>query len=168
MSKYICKLKRQPTKVNHKWCVKCQSEKSHNEFEPNPKLKSGLASWCKSCENQYALERHTKLYKEDSHFRWKTKSRQTLRDVIYKSGLLKDSFEEEFKEVIGCSIDEFKTYIESRFQPGMSWSNYGKERGKWSIDHKDPLAKSEEGSNINHYTNLQPLWVSDNSKKGAK
>ena len=47
----------------------------------------------------------------------------------------------------------------------MTWNNYG----KWHIDHIIPLdiAKSEkELLPLLHYTNLQPLWVLDNIKKG--
>lgn len=72
---------------------------------------------------------------------------------------------------LGCSIAEFKVHIESLFQPGMAWSNYGR-RG-WHIDHIKPLARfklsdSEELKKACHYTNLQPLWAKDNLSKGIK
>ncbi len=59
-------------------------------------------------------------------------------------------------------------HIEAQFVKGMSWENYG---DLWSIDHIRPigLAKTkDEAYGLNHYTNLQPLLVLDNSKKGAK
>jgi hypothetical protein len=74
---------------------------------------------------------------------------------------------------LGCSVEEFKKYIESRFQEGMSWDNWGKGHGKWQIDHIRPLAVFDlsDESQVKaacHYTNLQPLWSEENAKKGAK
>lgn len=74
---------------------------------------------------------------------------------------------------LGCSIDFFIKHIESLFQPGMSWENWGKGSNKWHIDHIVPLSKvdltnPEEAKKVTHYTNLQPLWELDNIKKGSK
>jgi hypothetical protein len=67
-------------------------------------------------------------------------------------------------EILGCSISEFKLYLESKFEPWMNWDNHGKYNGElnygWDIDHIIPIssAKTEEDVlNLNHYTNLQPL-----------
>lgn len=69
-------------------------------------------------------------------------------------------------EMIGCSTLKLKQYLESKFQSGMNWSNYG----KWHIDHIRPcasfdLSKPSEQRKCFHYTNLQPLWALDNIKK---
>ncbi len=72
-------------------------------------------------------------------------------------------------EYIGCSVVELKEYLEERFVLGMSWSNYG----QWHVDHIEPLAKFDLGDEQQlreacHYSNLQPLWATDNLRKGAK
>ncbi len=71
---------------------------------------------------------------------------------------------------LGCSIEEFKDYIASKFSPGMSWDNWGK--SGWHIDHIKPLAsfnlsQREQLLQAVHYTNMQPLWAKDNYRKGA-
>jgi len=65
---------------------------------------------------------------------------------------------------IGCSAEELKNYLESLFTEGMNWENYG----AWHVDHIRPVCSfsAEEWEQINHYTNLQPLWAKDNLLKG--
>jgi len=73
--------------------------------------------------------------------------------------------------MLGCSLVEFKLHLESLFQPGMTWENYGSGRNKWNIDHRHPLslAKSEkELYKLNHHSNLRPMWSQDNLKKGNR
>lgn len=68
------------------------------------------------------------------------------------------------QEILGCSFDDLKAHLESKFEPWMNWSNHGLYNGElnygWDIDHivSIHLAKNqEEVIRLNHYTNLQPL-----------
>lgn len=70
----------------------------------------------------------------------------------------------DFLKNLGCSLEEFKIHIESKFEHWMNWNNYGKYNGElnygWDIDHIIPIssAKTEiEFSILCHYSNLQPL-----------
>jgi hypothetical protein len=70
-------------------------------------------------------------------------------------------------DIVGCSPIFLKEHIEKKFTEGMSWSNRG--LFGWHIDHIIPLSSAkteEEIYKLCHYTNLQPLWVKDNLKKG--
>jgi hypothetical protein len=72
---------------------------------------------------------------------------------------------------LGCSIEFFKSYLESKFQQNMNWDNYG--FYGWHIDHIKPLWSFDLTNPIElrqavHYTNLQPLWAIDNYKKKNK
>jgi hypothetical protein len=78
--------------------------------------------------------------------------------------------------LIGCSWEELKGYLESKFYPNpvnkeiMSWDNLGKNYGKWQIDHIVPLSSfdltvPEELKKACHYSNLQPLWYEDHLEK---
>lgn len=74
-------------------------------------------------------------------------------------------------EDLGCSLEDFKKHIESKFLPGMSWSNWS--RNGFHIDHIRPLASfdltdPEQQKQACSWTNLQPLWAKDNLSKGAK
>ncbi len=60
-------------------------------------------------------------------------------------------------------------HLESQFQPGMTWENYG----TWHADHMMPCASfdlkdPEQQRQCFHYTNLQPMWASENISKGDK
>lgn len=75
----------------------------------------------------------------------------------------------KFSKKLGCSFEEFKVHIESQFQPGMTWDNYG----EWHIDHKYPLSIAyKEGAEAFekacNYKNLQPLWGKENIQKGNR
>ena len=72
-------------------------------------------------------------------------------------------------KMVGCTPKFLKEYLEKKFKPGMSWQNHTKTG--WHIDHIKPLnkAKSPEAvKKLMHYTNLQPLWATENLKKGNK
>lgn len=71
---------------------------------------------------------------------------------------------------LGCSVSDFKQYLESKFQLGMNWENYG--TFGWHIDHIKPLSSFDLTNRLQfleacHFTNLQPLWASENRQKGG-
>lgn len=74
---------------------------------------------------------------------------------------------------LGCSLEELKQHLERQFTEGMNWDNWS--FNGWHIDHIRPLntfdLRNEEHLAIAcHYSNLQPLWATDNLRKskGAK
>lgn len=71
-------------------------------------------------------------------------------------------------EIIGCSKDDLRKHLESKFRDGMTWQNYGKH---WHIDHIVPLISAKSSDEIKrlcHWTNLQPLTAFENISKGSK
>ena len=77
------------------------------------------------------------------------------------------------KDLLGCSIEFYKKYLESKFNQEMTWDNYGRKKGCWSIDHIIPcssfnLFDLEQLKQCFHYTNTQPMWWLDNLKKNNK
>jgi hypothetical protein len=77
-------------------------------------------------------------------------------------------------ELLGCSVSECLSHLESKFLPGMTWGNWGSGKGNstWHIDHITPvsafdLTNEQAQKACFHYTNLQPMWGSDNIRKGG-
>lgn len=71
-------------------------------------------------------------------------------------------------ELLGCSAEEYRIYLEALFEPGMSWNN----RGEWHIDHIVPVAAfdlaTDEGQRRAFvYTNTRPMWAAENMTKGS-
>ena len=62
---------------------------------------------------------------------------------------------------LGCSIKEYIVYLEQQFNESINWENYST---YWEIDHIVPLSK---GGSF-HYTNTQPLTITENRKKSNK
>ncbi len=70
-------------------------------------------------------------------------------------------------EIVGCSPEFLREFLREKFTDGMTFDNHG----LWEIDHKIPLASAKTEQDLLalcHFTNLQPLWRTDNQKKGAK
>lgn len=93
------------------------------------------------------------------------KLRISIKRTIYNS-LTNKKFEKNLTttDILGCSISEFRTYIENKFELWMNWDNKGLYNGElnygWDIDHIIPLSSAiteEDILKLNHYTNLQPL-----------
>jgi hypothetical protein len=71
------------------------------------------------------------------------------------------------EQILGCTIEEFRSYISLQFKTGMSFENHG----EWHLDHIYPISLAtteEEVIKLNHYSNFQPLWAKDNLIKGNK
>lgn len=102
----------------------------------------------------------------DKKFRFVKSLRSNIRNCFKRGG---NNFKKTTKteSILGCKINDFILYIESKFANGMTFDNYG----KWHIDHIIPISTAiteEEVVKLNHYTNLQPLWANDNLKKSNK
>jgi hypothetical protein len=113
-------------------------------------------------KNKEKLKEYNTLYwskrmKEDELFRFKSIMRKSIGNLIKNKS-------KSTQDIIGCSFEEFKSYLESKFDNWMNWENKGLYNGYfnygWDIDHIIPLSTAkteEEVIKLNHYTNLQPL-----------
>ncbi|MGY3694010.1 hypothetical protein ACVIGA_004090 [Bradyrhizobium sp. USDA 3240] len=67
---------------------------------------------------------------------------------------------------VGCDHPELRDHIAGQFRTGMSWEKYR----QWEVDHVRPLSSARTLSELIalcHFSNLQPLWRSENLRKGG-
>ena len=74
-------------------------------------------------------------------------------------------------KLIGCTSDELRRHIESKFEPWMTWENQG--MGGWDIEHIKACANfnlvdPEQQRACFNWSNLQPMEHIENIKKGAR
>jgi hypothetical protein len=111
------------------------------------------------------VEYERKKLKTDINWVLKKRLRARLKAAL--KGISKSK---KTMELLGVPhINFFKTWIECKFKEGMTWEN----KHLWHIDHVLPcssfdLTKPEEQAKCFHYTNLQPLWASENLSKGNR
>lgn len=114
-------------------------------------------------------EIHRIRSKSDKEYVIKRRLRFRLRHIIDALGSKNYKYISSSR-LLGCTIGEFEKHIESLFENGMSWDYIF--NGAINIDHKIPCAKFDltdisQQVECFHYTNLQPMWQTDNYKKGA-
>ena len=137
-------------------CTKCLQVKSIDQFYKRKTLKRGFESKCNKCTNHdKALNVQHRISKNLRTRIWEVLKRNV------KSGSTID--------LMGCKPSDLMRHLETKFQIGMIWENYG----SWHIDHIIPcsyfdLTNPEEQAKCFHYTNLQPLWAKENLSKGNK
>ncbi len=74
---------------------------------------------------------------------------------------------------LGCTISEFKLYLEALWEPGMTWNNWGKGPGTWQIDHIRPMSLFDLSDRKQHlyvanFINMQPMWQDDHNAKSVQ
>ncbi len=102
-------------------------------------------------------------YASDIKFRLKQNIGNRMR-----ASLINGKNNEIVEKILGYSIDDLIIHLESKFQEGMSWMNYG----EWHIDHVVGIAnfnytsyEDEAFKKCWSLQNLQPLWALDNLEK---
>jgi len=109
--------------------------------------------------NRYIQKRRA----EDPMFDMLLRLRRRLHRVLARARAKKAS---RTSSMLGCSAQEFMEHIQRQFKPGMCWNN----RHLWHIDHIRPccsfdLLEPEQQRQCFHFSNLQPLWASENIAK---
>ena len=132
-----------------------------------------IRSRCKQCEGGSICEHNTRrsYCKECNPTGYLTHIiRSRIRGALKNYSTRKDK--KHTFEYVG-SLEDVRIHLENQFEKEaercghpISWEN----QGEWHIDHIRPCASfnldlEEERHKCFHYTNLQPLWGTDNMSK---
>lgn len=103
-----------------------------------------------------------KKYHSDPIFKLKVWARNAVNKILRPGTKFGRSL-----EYLGCSPEEYKQHLESKFLFGMTWDNHGT---VWHIDHIRPIAsfdlsKESDIRTCCHFSNHQPLFAKDNLQK---
>jgi len=159
--------RKETRKENHKkYCSKPEvklkrAENNRKWREDNKDRCSELYKNYRDSNRELINKRKLDKYENDMIYRFKSNIRNLIRASFINRKFRKSS---KTSEILGCSLDEFKIYIESKFINGMNWDN----KIKWQLDHIIPISMAvtkDDVIKLNHHTNFQPLWTEDNIKK---
>jgi len=153
------------------------AKKPDSVTRPGRNRKSNFTpdQWAKKLENdrkyrqssektRKAKRLRERLRNSDTSFRIAKNLRARLRKVLNGRQKVGSAVHD-----LGCSIEHFRTHIESQFQPGMTWLNWGE---AWHLDHVYPLSRADLTDRtqlmaVANWRNYQPLWLVENSSKHA-
>lgn len=176
----------------HQLCHKCHSEKgTYNTCKKGRKISWG-DKISQSKKGKQLSEEHKKALLEvrknkvcdrlgidPSEFPgFPTKNEQMKLRLFTMSAIKRNIRNKTIKEQdnlilesLGYTIEELRAHLESQFTEDMSWENYG----EWHIDHVRPESwffysdtTDDNFKKCWSLENLQPMWASENIKKGNK
>lgn len=184
---YFSKARQNKDGYNGKCKLCIQNYQSLYRMNNQKEIKKGQKNWY--LQNQHKKKNKTKQYKLNHKEKYKEYNKQykiNNRDKInewnknYKPSLNSkisiairnrvraaikynnSKKSESTHKLLGCTIEFFKEYIESKFTKYMSWENHG--NNGWHLDHIIPCSSfdlniPEQQNKCFHYTNYQPLWA---------
>jgi hypothetical protein len=145
---------------NKEYCVKNKDKikQIKQEYYNNNKEIHNIRVKKWRFQNKDKTKNYEKKYRE------KNKEYFKIKNSIFCRlwGSIKNKSKKNYKteHYLGCSINDYKNYLENLFYPEMNWGNHGK---IWEIDHIIPvsnfdLTKEEEIFCCFNYKNTQPLF----------
>jgi len=146
-------------KHKEKILTKVKKRYENNKEQINKRKKEYVS------KNKEKIKNQRTQYQRKNHSTVLGKLKHNIRQSIRRS-LESKSYKKKLSSeiILGCTIQDFKKYLESKFEPWMNWDNKGLYNGSfnfgWDIDHiicLDSADTEEEIIKLNHYKNLQPL-----------
>lgn len=152
------------------YCLSCSKERSRKWKECHTE---SVREHQRKCHQERKVNGKHSLYekkrrKEDVRYRVIRNIRGRFRSLLNQDYGVKDDC---LFDICGCTRSFLLSYIESLWEDGMSWDNYG--FYGWHIDHIKPcasfdMADPSQQKQCFNYTNLQPLWMEENLRKGGR
>lgn len=155
------------------WCINCCKKKSKERYRKtrDTEIEQERRRYFhkKRYEEKYdEILKYTNQYRRNRYTNDPEYRIHTLLNSRLKQALKGQLRADTTRNLLGCTIDEFKEYIASKFEEGMTWENHGQRT--WHLDHRIPcaafdLTDLEQQKQCFHYTNLQPMWRKENQEK---
>jgi len=179
-----------------KKCACCHKVLELEKFPAKINSRDGRKSYCYECQRIKVLDRS-----RETEVKRKKKERESTPEFLEhlheyrKTSLVYNSPEKKaerifrgrvrdllwscntkrlikYDELLGCTYEFLRQYIESLFQNGMNWDNNGRGEDKWHLDHIIPcaafiLTNIEQQKKCFHFSNLQPMWEPENLRKSS-
>jgi hypothetical protein len=185
---YINRTKSNGETIYFSLCKKCHKQKSTQYSKNNPEIVKQIRKKYNK-NNQEKIKEYSKNYdfkeiqkrsydkNKQKIFIYKKNRRkydpifkltENIRKRIYS--YIKNDKIKNKTNYLGCSIEEYKKYLEHQFTPEMSWGNYG---SYWEIDHISSLYNFDFTNELNifkafHFTNTRPLSIKENRSRPKK
>ena len=174
-------IKKSRKEYQKEYCLKNKERIKEYNFKNKEHIKERKKKWNlknkernKEQKKEYLSRPETKelrrnrmrnRYKTDINFRLTDLCRRRLRHALKGNSKTASTI-----ELIGCTIEELRQHIESKFEPWMNWENQG--LGGWDIEHIKAcfhfnLEDPEQQRACFNWSNLQPMEHIANIKKGT-
>lgn len=120
-----------------------------------------------AAQNRHKINAWERQYRKRNTSAAIAKSLRNRLNEVLKRGRSKSTG--SALSLLGCSLEDFRIYLETKFEPGMTWDN----RGDWEVDHIMPcaifdLTKADHQRRCFHFSNMQPLWRTQNRRKNKR
>ncbi len=149
-----------------------KSAKKYRDSAKARKTRQAHFARSRALINKNALRRHHERWATDPIYKLRIILRGGVKKIVRRKNDVQSyrylkRMQASGVRDLGCSIQQFKEYIEAQFSSGMSWDNHGK---VWQLDHVVPLASfdltdREQLLKACHFSNFQPLLKSDHHLK---
>jgi len=164
------RLKYDPKKAAESW--KRYSDKNREKLRAKQREQYAIKAKSRTVKRKFLTDEERKEYQKtysnrryhsDPQYRVALRMRTRLNELLKKRNQKKS-------KTLKIDKKGLVEWIESKFLPGMTWANHGKE---WHIDHIIPCAEFDltdprQVEQCFGYFNLQPLWKRDNIIKSDK
>jgi DNA-binding CsgD family transcriptional regulator len=140
----------------------CSLRNYRNKPEVKARLEANVKEWRKENAEHMRIQARQK-YRNDPARRVSISLRSRVLELVKNAKTTKT---DRTSKLVGTSGKKVMAHLESQFENGMSWENFG----QWHIDHIRPCASFDLTEKAQQYTcfnwrNLQPLWGADNIAK---
>ena len=164
-------------------CVKMSLKLRSQMYKKNNKEKVNLYNKEYKAKIRDEIKEYNRIYNIQNRLEIQTRQTRTHKerrktDMNYKMSILLRSRLQKFcrgnyssiQNLVGCSIQNFRYWIEYNFSIEMNWNNHGT---IWHIDHVLPCSKFDLTNDIelricSNWKNLRPLLAEKNLSKNNK